>query len=97
MVRPLVEKAALAQAINEAWILIALLTFGALLCVPFAKRSLASSRSDRFTSISPNLVFQGHPLAGQLLAGADQRAKRARNYFTCTGLKKPGRAKCASP
>ena len=43
MVRPLVEKAALAQAINEAWILIALLTFGALLCVPFAKRSLASA------------------------------------------------------
>jgi MFS transporter, DHA2 family, multidrug resistance protein len=39
MVQPLVEKAALAQAINEAWILIAVLTFGALLCVPFARRS----------------------------------------------------------
>jgi DHA2 family multidrug resistance protein len=39
MVQPLVEKAALTQAINEAWILIAVLTFGALLCVPFAKRS----------------------------------------------------------
>jgi DHA2 family multidrug resistance protein len=37
MVQSLVEKAALAQAINEAWIMIAVLTFGALLCVPFAK------------------------------------------------------------
>ncbi len=37
MVRSLVEKAALVQAINEAWIMIAVLTFGALLCVRFAK------------------------------------------------------------
>jgi MFS transporter, DHA2 family, multidrug resistance protein len=36
-VQSLVEKAALAQAINEAWIMIAALTFAALLCVPFAK------------------------------------------------------------
>ena len=39
MVQSLVEKAALVQAINEAWIMIAILTIGALLCVPFAKRS----------------------------------------------------------
>jgi MFS transporter, DHA2 family, multidrug resistance protein len=38
-VQSLVEKAALVQAINEAWIMIAVLTIGALLCVPFAKRS----------------------------------------------------------
>ena len=38
MVQSLVEKAALVQAINEAWIMIAVLTIGALLCVPFAKR-----------------------------------------------------------
>jgi MFS transporter, DHA2 family, multidrug resistance protein len=37
MVQSLVEKAALVQAINEAWIMIAALTFAALLCVPFAK------------------------------------------------------------
>ena len=37
MVQSLVEKAALVQAINEAWIMIAVLTIGALLCVPFAK------------------------------------------------------------
>ena len=37
MVQSLVEKAALVQAINEAWIMIAVLTFAALLCVPFAK------------------------------------------------------------
>ena len=36
MVQPLVERAALVQAINEAWIMVAILTFAALLCVPFA-------------------------------------------------------------
>ena len=39
LVQSFVEKAALVQAINEAWIMIAVLTIGALLCVPFAKRS----------------------------------------------------------
>jgi MFS transporter, DHA2 family, multidrug resistance protein len=39
MVQPLVERAALVQAINEAWTMVAVLTIGALLCVPFAKRS----------------------------------------------------------
>ena len=37
--RPMVETAALTQAINEAWGLIALATVAALLCVPFAKAS----------------------------------------------------------
>jgi len=39
MLAPFVEQAALAQAINEAWLLVAALTVGGLLCVPFAKRS----------------------------------------------------------
>ena len=39
MLNPLVESAALVQAINEAWIVIAVLTLIALLCVPFAKKS----------------------------------------------------------
>ena len=43
MVQSFVEKAALVQAINEAWIMIAVLTTVALLCVPFAKRSLNAS------------------------------------------------------
>jgi MFS transporter, DHA2 family, multidrug resistance protein len=38
LLRPFVEKAALVQAINEAWIVIAVLTVAALLCVPFARR-----------------------------------------------------------
>jgi DHA2 family multidrug resistance protein len=37
MMQPLVEKAALVQAINEAWVMVAALTVAALLCVPFAK------------------------------------------------------------
>ena len=36
-VAPLLEKAALTAAINDAWLLIAMLTVAALLCVPFAK------------------------------------------------------------
>jgi hypothetical protein len=35
--QPLVEKAALVQATNEAWIMVAVLTVAALLCMPFAK------------------------------------------------------------
>jgi MFS transporter, DHA2 family, multidrug resistance protein len=38
MLRPMIERAALTQAINEAWAMIALLTVAALLCVPFARR-----------------------------------------------------------
>jgi MFS transporter, DHA2 family, multidrug resistance protein len=38
LLQRLVEKAALVQAINEAWLMIAALTIVALLCVPFAKR-----------------------------------------------------------
>jgi DHA2 family multidrug resistance protein len=37
MIQPLVEKGALVQATNEAWGLVAVLTFAALLCVPFAR------------------------------------------------------------
>jgi DHA2 family multidrug resistance protein len=45
MVQSLVKKAALVQAINEAWLMIAVLTLGALLCVPFAKASSAGERN----------------------------------------------------
>jgi DHA2 family multidrug resistance protein len=37
-VEALVEKASLTQAINEAWLLIAVLTVAALLCLPFTRR-----------------------------------------------------------
>ena len=42
--RPLVEKAALVQAINDAWALLAALTIAALLCVPFAKSRSTQAR-----------------------------------------------------
>ena len=38
MLKPLVEKAALTLAINDAWLMIAVLTAVVLVCVPFAKR-----------------------------------------------------------
>ena len=38
LVQPLVEAAALTLAINDAWGLIAALTFGALMCLPFIQR-----------------------------------------------------------
>ena len=47
LVKSLVERAALAQAINEAWIMIAVFTIAALLWVPFAERSLHTRRSAR--------------------------------------------------
>jgi MFS transporter, DHA2 family, multidrug resistance protein len=37
MIQPLVEKGALVAAVNEAWGLVAVLTFAALLCVSFAR------------------------------------------------------------
>lgn len=36
---PLLEKAALTAAINDAWAVIALLTLAALLCLPFVRRN----------------------------------------------------------
>jgi DHA2 family multidrug resistance protein len=39
MLRPMVERAALTQAINEAWAMVAVLTVAALICVPFARRA----------------------------------------------------------
>ena len=47
MLRPIIERAALTQAINESWALIAMLTVVALFCVPFAKRSFPSPESLR--------------------------------------------------
>lgn len=44
MVDPLVQNAAIVQAINEAWAMIAFLTLVALLCIPFAKKSTLRSR-----------------------------------------------------
>jgi DHA2 family multidrug resistance protein len=39
MLQPLVERAALTQAINEAWAMVAVLTVAALICVLFARRT----------------------------------------------------------
>lgn len=41
LLAPLLEKAALTAAINDAWLMIAALTLAALLCVPFARRAAA--------------------------------------------------------
>jgi DHA2 family multidrug resistance protein len=40
--RPLVEKAAMVEAINDAWTLLAGVTIAAVLCLPFAKTSTTS-------------------------------------------------------
>jgi DHA2 family multidrug resistance protein len=39
LLRPLIERAAQTQAINDAWAVVAVLTVVALLCVPFAGRA----------------------------------------------------------
>jgi MFS transporter, DHA2 family, multidrug resistance protein len=39
LLSPLLEKAALTAAINDAWLMIAVLTVAALLCVPFARKA----------------------------------------------------------
>ncbi|MGV8987188.1 MAG: DHA2 family efflux MFS transporter permease subunit [Cypionkella sp.] len=41
LLAPLLEKAALTAAINDAWLMIAVLTVGALVCVPFARAKAA--------------------------------------------------------
>ena len=48
LLRPLVEKAALVQSINDAWALVAGLTLAALICDPFATNHLnrRPTRSD---------------------------------------------------
>ena len=38
--RPLVEKASLTWAINDAWLLVAILTASATLCVPFLGKAV---------------------------------------------------------
>ncbi|MFD0849284.1 DHA2 family efflux MFS transporter permease subunit [Sphingosinicella xenopeptidilytica] len=50
--RPMVERAALADAINDAWMLVALITVAALLLLPFARQAksvLSNSRNERAT------------------------------------------------
>jgi DHA2 family multidrug resistance protein len=44
LIAPLLEKAGLTAAINDAWLMIAALTVAALLCVPFARRGQASAQ-----------------------------------------------------
>jgi len=44
ILEPMIEAAALTQAIDEAWALCAILTVAALLCVPFARRVTATPR-----------------------------------------------------
>jgi DHA2 family multidrug resistance protein len=46
MLRPMIERAALTQAIDEAWALIAVLTVAALLCLPFARGERQGARQD---------------------------------------------------
>ncbi|MDR3516891.1 MAG: DHA2 family efflux MFS transporter permease subunit [Azospirillaceae bacterium] len=50
MLQALIEKAALVQAINDAWLMIAILTVAALLCVPFARRSVVPRQAERFVT-----------------------------------------------
>ena len=47
LLKPLVEKAALVHAINDAWALVAGLTIAALLCVPFARNPIPSAANHR--------------------------------------------------
>ncbi len=39
LLKPIVERAAMAQSINEAWAMVAFITAAAILCVPFARLS----------------------------------------------------------
>ena len=45
MLEPMIRKLALVQAINEAWMLVAALTFAALLAIPFAQPGAAAARA----------------------------------------------------
>jgi DHA2 family multidrug resistance protein len=45
LLEPLIQDAAMTQAINEAWAMIAILTVAALICVPFAKPSPRSEHT----------------------------------------------------
>ncbi|HEY1414614.1 MAG TPA: hypothetical protein VGF42_01870, partial [Caulobacteraceae bacterium] len=44
ILRPMVEKAAMTQSINEAWMLVAVLTAAALISIPFAAPTRAWGR-----------------------------------------------------
>ena len=46
LLRPIVERGAMTMAINDAWGMIALLTFAALLCVPFARGGVVCATDD---------------------------------------------------
>jgi hypothetical protein len=47
MSQPVLERAALTEAINESWALVALLTAAALFCVPFAEGLVGVRDADR--------------------------------------------------
>ncbi len=49
LLKPIVERAAMAQSINEAWAMVAILTIAAIICVPFARRSPAVRKADVLT------------------------------------------------
>ncbi|PTM80472.1 hypothetical protein C8J29_102554 [Cereibacter johrii] len=61
---PLLERAALTQAINEAWAMIALLTLAVLLCVPVARarsgraRHAAESAAKTFSHPAPPVTVR---------------------------------------
>jgi MFS transporter, DHA2 family, multidrug resistance protein len=63
MLAPLVKQAALTQAINEAWVLLAALTVIGLLCVPFARRPSAS-RPQQAPGGAPTACSAGRGRAG---------------------------------
>jgi DHA2 family multidrug resistance protein len=53
MLQPMIEDAALTQAINDAWAMLAVLTIVALICVPFAKRPPARPADPNTRPASP--------------------------------------------
>jgi DHA2 family multidrug resistance protein len=58
IVAPMVQKLALAQAINDAWALIAILTLAALLAAPWLRRPLAGAAAQ-----TPDAAFEIPPVS----------------------------------
>jgi DHA2 family multidrug resistance protein len=55
LLKPIVERAALAQSIDEAWAAIAILTISAVLFLPFRARCLAVRKADFAPAASQSL------------------------------------------
>ena len=52
LLEPVVERAAMAWSINEAWALVAIVTVAAIVCVPFARRSPSVRQASLMTASS---------------------------------------------